>query len=50
MNKNLAKFFINLNVFKKCLELENNQLKCDNYFHFISEVGHFWVPIPFKNY
>ena len=31
-------------VFKKYLEVENNQLKCDDNFQFISDAGHFRRP------
>ena len=24
-------------IFRKCVEMENNQLNCDDYFHFISD-------------
>ena len=35
----LAEFFIYLKmILEKYLELEDNQLKCDDYFHFVLDV------------
>ena len=36
LHKSLKEFFIK-DIFKKCLEMENNQLKCGDYFYFISD-------------